>query len=187
MKKILVFILCAFMVLSFAACGEKEVSNGEISGTNGGASGSTSDDSYVEDDQALLDIQDIIGFWFPESIYQAPRATDGQFDSDEDALLYAQGNPVQISANEFSSPLYYTDNAVFKRTVTTLDELGEYGIQVDDTLTSLVGDGEIVRMDIFEGEDSAPSFQVFIINGTTMLYEGESGYIFLASLEASVG
>ncbi len=187
MKKILAFILCAFMILSFAACGEKEVSNGEISGTNGGDSGSTSDEPYVEDDQALLDIQDIIGFWCAESIYQAPRATDGQFDSDEDALLYAQGMPVQISANEFSSPLYYTDNAVFRKVPTTLDELGEYGIQVDDALTALVGDGEIIRLDVIEGEDSAASFQVFIINGTTMLYEGDSGYIFLASLEASVG
>lgn len=183
MKKALLFILCAFLVFAFAACGEKEVSNDNSNIGNGGYSDSTYDDN----DEDLMNIQDIIGFWNPSEIYQAPRASDSEYESDEDALLYAQSIPVQISANEFDSPLYYTDNAVYKKVTTDLDSLSAYGIQVDEVLEGLVGDGSIVRVDIHEGDSEVPYFQVFIINGSTMLYEGDGGYIFFAYLEESVG
>ena len=187
MKKALMFILCALMVFAFAACGEKEVSN-SVPGfpDAGGSSGSTYDDSYVEDDEALLDIQDIIGFWNATEIYQAPRASDSQFASDEEALLNAQGSPVQISANEFDSPLCYTDNAVFKKVTVSLDSLSDYGIQVDETLEALASDGNVTRLDIYDGDAEYPIFQVFLLDSSTMLYEGD-GYFFLASHEESVG
>lgn len=189
MKKTLLFLLCALMIFAFAACGEKEVSNDlpdfDSSGENGGST--TIDDSYVEDDEALMSIQDIIGFWNATAIYQAPRATDSEFDSDEDALLHAQGMPVQISANEFDSPLYYTDNAVFKKETVSLDSLSEYGIQVDETLEAYSADGNITRVDIYEGESEFASFQIFILDPTTMLYEGDGGYFFFAAHEESVG
>lgn len=184
MKKALMFVLCALLVLAFAACGEKEVAN---STDNAMGNGGYSDSTYDENDEELMSIQDIIGFWTPYEIYQAPRASDSGYDSDEDVLLYAQSVPVQISANEFDSPLSYTDNAVYEKVTTDLDSLSAYGIQVDEVLEGLVGDGSIVRLDIYEGDSEAPYFQVFIINGSTMLYEGDDGYIFLASLEESVG
>ncbi len=191
MKKALLFLLCALMVLSLAACGEKEVSNDDIDfSDNSGFSDSTFDEGDFGEgdvDEELMNIQDIIGFWCATSIYQVPRATDNEYASDEEALLYAQGMPVQISANEFDSPLFYTDNAVFKKVSADLGSLSNYGIQVDDTLRQLVGEGEIVRVDIYDGDSADPSFQVFIINGSTMLYEGDSGYILLAELEESVG
>ena len=121
------------------------------------------------------------------SIYQAPRATDGEYSSDEEALKVNQAMPVQISANEFDCPIFYTDKAVFTKVTTDLDSLDEYGIQVDDTLEALVGDGYIVRLDISEEGDDFASFQVFVINSTTMLYQGDGGYFFLAELEESVG
>ncbi len=188
MKKALMFILCALIVFAFAGCGEKEVSNSAPGFPDGvGDSGSTYDDSYFEDDEALLDIQDIIGFWNATSIYQAPRASDSQFDSDEEALLSAQGTPVQISANEFDSPLCYTDNAVFKKVTVPLDSLSDYGIQVDETLETLAPSGNITRVDIYDGDAESPIYQVFVFDSSTMLYEGDGGYIFLASHEESVG
>lgn len=188
MKKALLFILCSLIVLAFSACGEKEVSNSAPGFPDGtGNSGSTFDDSYFEDDEALLDIQDIIGFWNATEIYQAPRATDGQFDSDEEALTSAQGTPVQISANEFDSPLCYTDNASFKKVSVSVDSLSDYGVQVDETLEALAPSGNVTRLDIYDGEEEVPIFQVFIFDGSTMLYEGDGGYFFFASHEESVG
>ena len=190
MKKALMFLLCAVMILSFAACGEKEVSNGDIgNGADISAPGSDStfDDGYFEEDPALMDIQDIIGFWYASSVYQSPRATDSQFETDEDVVLAAQESPVQISANEFISPLFSSDNAVFKKVPTALSALSAYGIQVDEVLENIVGDGELVRIDIYDGDSSAPSFQVFLLNESTLLYEGDSGYILIAEIEESVG
>lgn len=190
MKKALIFLLCAVMILSFAACGEKEVSNGDIGSSEGTAvtgSDSTFEDEYVEDDPQLMNIQDIIGFWYATSVYQSPRVTDSQFDSDEDVVLAAQESPVQISANEFISPLFSSDNAVFKKVPSELSSLSAYGIQVDEVLEQIVGDGELVRIDIYEGDSSAPSFQVFLLNELTLLYEGDGGYFLIAEIEESVG
>lgn len=188
MKKPLLFILCAVMILAFAACGEKEVSN-DFSDTPGsfGESDSTYEDYYVEDDEALLSIQDIIGFWNPTEIYQAPRAAGNEFASDEDALAYAQETPVQISATEFDSALYYGNPISYKKEAVSLDSLTGYGIQVDETLEALAGGDTVVKVDIYEEGSDYPAFQVFLINDSTMLYEGSSGYYFFASHEESVG
>ncbi len=183
MKKFLMIFFCVLFVLSFSACTEKEVSNETPSVESSGYSDST----YDENDDELMNIQDIIGFWVPYEIYQAPRVTDGEYDSDEDALLAAQGNPVQISMDEFDSPLFYTDCAVYEKVTAELSSLSDYGIQVDNVLKELAADETITRVDIFDGENDTPDFQVFIFNGTTMLYEGDSGYVFLAYLEESVG
>lgn len=183
MKKFLLLVLCVLFVLSLSACTEKEVSNETPSVENSGYSDST----YDESDDRLMDIQDIIGFWIPSEIYQAPRVTDGEYDSDEAALNAAQSNPVQISMDEFVSPLFYTDCAVYEKVTVQLSSLSDYGIQVDDVLEGLAADGSVIRVDIFDGEDDSPAFQVFILDNTTMLYEGDSGYIFLANLEESVG
>ncbi len=188
MKKALLFILCAIIVFAFAACGEKEVSN-DLSGATGNAgdSGSTYEDYYIEDDEALLSIQDIIGFWNPTEIYQAPRAAGDEFDSDEEALESAQQTPVQISASEFDSPLYYGSPILYKKESVSLDSLTEYGIQIDETLEALAGGDTVIKVDIFEDGSDYPAFQVFLINDSTMLYEGSSGYYFFAAHEESVG
>ncbi len=194
MKKALLFLLCALFVFSLAACGEKEVSNGAVSGDVSGDVGgdiinsdTTFEDEYIEDDESLMNIQDIIGFWYATSVYQSPRVTDSQYETDEDVVAAAQSAPVQISANEFVSPLFSSDNAVFKKVSVSVDSLGSYGIQVDEVLEQLVGDGEPVRIDIFDGDSSVPSFHVFLLNEYTMLYEGDGGYFLFAEIEESVG
>ncbi len=188
MKRVFAMLLCALVILTFASCGEKEVSNDDVTPNIGGEqSNSTSDENYSEDDAELLNIQDVIGFWYAYSVYQSPRATDGQYESDDDVIEAALQNPVKISAREFESPLFYTDNAVFKKVPTDINSLRKYGIQIDETLEQLAGEGEIIRIDIYEGDSTSSSFQVFIINGTTMLYEGDGGFFLLAELEESVG
>lgn len=196
MKKILALLLCAAMLTIFAGCEkyvsvEDELPNDlpddiEDLGSVDDIIGNIDEGSgeYVEEE--LLELQGVIGVWVAQSIYQAPRTSDGTFDSDEAALEYATENSINISYFDFSSASFVTVNPVYDQKLVELDELEQDGIQVDDTLVSLAGDsGKAVRLTVGEEGSDEAGFTGYIFNDSYMLYTGEGGYVFIAEkLEA---
>lgn len=192
MKKLTAAVLAVLMLLAlFAGCADREVSNdipdGGNSSINTDPSGLVQEDDPLINDSRLESIQNIIGLWSATEIYQFPRATDGTYDSDEEALVHEMYTVIDISAYTFEYGSLMVSAPEYIQTIVEAEAMEDEGIQVDETIAERVGEnGRIVRLEVM-GSSSVPDFVAFIINDTYMYYPGDGGYIFIAEKEQSLG
>lgn len=186
MKKALAVILTVLMLIPFAGCKQK-VSNDEDEPVDQGiyVDMSDSDAVDIEDSDYLDSIQCIIGSWETVSIFQASSEDDGDFDSDEDALAYAQESSLLIGAYEFYSPMCEIESDAeprFELTPIDLDTLAADGIKVTDELKSFISeDFAVTKVDVFETGSNDAACTLYLINDGIMLYYGPGGHVFLAT------